>query len=109
MRRLPLLLVLVLASGACAPEGSGSSSSSSSPTTRPAPSTTQPSSTTTTVPLAGTLPPGFEAEVVELFDLTGVETGSVSAYAGAGTITELHDRATVGVQTRSGFADSKSR
>lgn len=70
---------------ACAPEGAADSATSSSSTTRPPAATTAPSSTTTTVPLASTVPFAPDDDADLLFDLTGIDDGSVSAYRGAGT------------------------
>ena len=54
--------------------------------------------TTTTIPVASTVPFEDPQEVDLLFDVTGIESGSIAGYAGAGT---NHDEvATIHAGTR---------
>ena len=76
--------VFCLVAFACAPDGATTTSTVA--TLLPSSTTTTTLvTTTTTIPVASTVPFEDPQEVDLLFDVTGIESGSIAGYAGAGT------------------------
>ena len=84
MRRLPLIVTAAVLAAACAPEGAATSTTIA-PTTTAVATTTPEITTTITIPVGTTAPFEDRQERDLLFDVTGIESGSVAGYAGAGT------------------------
>ena len=76
------LLGVALLAASCAPQGAITTSST---TTFPSTTTTTEATTTTTLPVSDTVPLTDPQDRDLLFDLTGIDSGSVAGYAGAGT------------------------
>lgn len=81
--RTVLLLAAALIASACAPQRTTESSTTA--TTVLLSTTTSAATTTTTIPVAATITIEDPLQDDLLFDVTGIESGSITGFAGAGT------------------------